>query len=72
MKYLIWSNEHNAWWRPNGNGYTKSIEEAGRYTFERAAEICRDANWYRPQESKAAPDESIVPDSFKFQTNHQS
>ena len=31
-EYLIWSNEHGAWWAPNGMGYTRVIEEAGRYS----------------------------------------
>lgn len=34
--YLIWSNEHRAWWRPNRMGYTIHIEAAGRYTREEA------------------------------------
>lgn len=31
MRFLIWSNEHRMWWRPNQRGYTDAIEEAGRY-----------------------------------------
>ena len=34
MKFLIWSNSHKAWWRPDGQGYTSRRAEAGRYTFE--------------------------------------
>jgi len=30
--WLVWSNEHGAWWRPNTWGYTYQISEAGRYT----------------------------------------
>lgn len=30
--YMIWSNEHRAWWRPNAAGYTADIAQAGRYT----------------------------------------
>ena len=33
VNYLIWSNEHRAWWRPNAKGYTVHIKTAGRYTF---------------------------------------
>jgi hypothetical protein len=29
--FVIWSNEHRAWWRPTESGYTTVIEEAGRY-----------------------------------------
>ncbi len=42
--YLIWSEEHGAWWRPYARGYTVSIVAAGRYSAERAAQIVRDAN----------------------------
>lgn len=28
---LIWSDEHHAWWRPDGCGYTSCRDEAGRY-----------------------------------------
>lgn len=31
MKYRIWSNEHNAWWRDSFCGYTKDINQAGVY-----------------------------------------
>jgi len=39
--WLIWSHEHNAWWRPNSAGYTRHIESAGSYTKAKASEICR-------------------------------
>lgn len=35
--YLIWSNEHQMWWGPNHTGYTRWVEEAGRYTLAAAA-----------------------------------
>jgi len=38
--YLIWSNEHGAWWRPNSAGYTSEIERAGRYTRAQAIDQC--------------------------------
>lgn len=44
QKYRIWSFEHNAWWKPNWNGYTERIEEAGIYGEEEAKAICDDAN----------------------------
>lgn len=37
--YLIWSNEHQAWWRPNSRGYTLSVEAAGRYERDEALTI---------------------------------
>jgi hypothetical protein len=43
-EWLIWSNEHLAYWKPNRCGYTKFAEEAGIYTFNEAEEICNKAN----------------------------
>lgn len=44
MKYLIWSIEHKAWWRPNSFGYTRTLSEAGRYEEEKARLIVNRAN----------------------------
>lgn len=41
--YLIWSNEHRAWWKGGEAGYTTRISEAGHYTRGRAIEICSNA-----------------------------
>jgi hypothetical protein len=41
--YLIWSNEHGAWWGPNTVGYVRRIEHAGRYSHEQALHICTNA-----------------------------
>jgi hypothetical protein len=41
--YLVWSNEHGAWWRPGRQGYTRSLAEAGRYTHAQALDICERA-----------------------------
>jgi hypothetical protein len=41
--YLIWSNEHRAWWGPGRCGYDRHLSMAGRYTRAQAVEICRDA-----------------------------
>jgi hypothetical protein len=40
MSYLIWSNEHRAWWRPNNAGYTTKFEATGRYSREDALRTC--------------------------------
>jgi len=42
-RYLIWSNEHGAWWRAGGYGYTSRVESAGRVSQEDALHICMKA-----------------------------
>lgn len=42
-RFLIWSNEHMAWWRPGSAGYTAHAEAAGRYTHEQALSISANA-----------------------------
>jgi hypothetical protein len=37
--FLIWSNQHGTWWRPDERGYTQYIEEAGRYPRDHAERI---------------------------------
>lgn len=37
--FVIWSWEHHAWWRPNQQGYTEQLDEAGRYSHTEAANI---------------------------------
>lgn len=41
---LIWSLEHQGFWKSERNGYTPDIREAGRYSIFEAEEICSDAN----------------------------
>jgi hypothetical protein len=43
LRFLIWSNEHHAWWGPAESGYTQHIDEAGRYRRDDADRICRHA-----------------------------
>jgi hypothetical protein len=38
--YLVWSNEHAAWWGPDHRGYNTHISHAGNYTREEAIKIC--------------------------------
>jgi hypothetical protein len=45
-EWLIWSDEHGAWWAPDKAGYTRELELAGRYSLEEATEICENANRY--------------------------
>lgn len=43
--YLIWSFEHDAWWRPMRRGYIIEVEYAGLYTKDQALLICKAANY---------------------------
>lgn len=40
--YRLWSHEHMAWWRPNGQGYTEKLSEAGSYSQGCAVEYVLD------------------------------
>jgi hypothetical protein len=31
FKFLLWSNKHQMWWKPDAMGYTADKDEAGRY-----------------------------------------
>jgi hypothetical protein len=44
MEFVIWSIEHNAWWRPDECGYCEKVTDAGRYSRARATAIVRQAN----------------------------
>lgn len=55
--YLIWSIEHNAWWKSSSRGYTRDIGMAGFYQPEEAEKICRDAN----RSMSTPPMEAMVP-----------
>ena len=41
--YLVWSNEHQGWWKPGGHGYSRGLRGAGHFTRANALRICRDA-----------------------------
>lgn len=58
-QYLIWSNEHRAWWRPGSCGYTINLAEAGFYPREQAMSICANARngW---KEGKPPPEIPVL------------
>jgi hypothetical protein len=61
MYYILslkWSSGHIlTWWQPDRNGYTFSLDEAGRYT---AAEVEADRKYYDDGvETKAVPCEVV-------------
>ena len=47
--WLIWSEAHGAWWKPEQGGYTRSMREAGRYRLADAIVIALDANRALPE-----------------------
>jgi len=71
--YLVWSNEHAAWWAPGGRGYTTLTHMAGRYSKEQADEICRQAN-FRPGDinevAVIAPSLNHAREQFLYQARH--
>lgn len=58
-QYLVWSNEHRAWWRPKSAGYTYDVRAAGRYTSAEAIDISGTARngWTNPAR---VPDELAI------------
>lgn len=56
--WLVWSIEHDAWWKPAHNGYTTDIKEAGRYPYPEARGIVEGANYGKYDR----PNEALVPD----------
>lgn len=59
--YLVWSNEHRAWWAPLRRGYTTDIERAGRYERSEAIRIaaCAREGWARGRN----PDDIAIPEA---------
>lgn len=43
-QYVIWSNEHRAWWRPDQRCYTPNLRQAGAYSKMVAEWICQQAD----------------------------
>jgi hypothetical protein len=60
--YLVWSNEHAAWWGADRCGYTHIIDRAGRYERSEAMKIAgtRDGGWHV---GKGNPDEIAIPEA---------
>ena len=56
--FLIWSNEHQAWWRSDSCGYTMDVAQAGRYERDEALSIASGARdgWI---EGEAPPEIAI-------------
>jgi hypothetical protein len=58
-EWLIWSNEHSAWWGPESCGYPRDIASAGKYTLGQAISICTSRAWMRGQ----VPPETMIHES---------
>jgi hypothetical protein len=65
MQFYIWSIEHNAWWKPNGYGYTTDINQAGIYNQEEAYKIIHAANICCTNNPKETLVPYIKPDRFE-------
>lgn len=46
-EYVIWSNEHRAWWAPVERGYVQSLADAGKYSRQRAMQVAA-SQWLMP------------------------
>lgn len=59
--WLVWSNEHAAWWGPNQCDYSSTIENAGRYTLEEAIHISQMRSLTAKGRESGNPSELIQP-----------
>ena len=59
--WLVWSNEHGAWWGPNQCHYYTDISAAGRYTLEEAIRITGMRGGSRKSRQTGNPSEMIHP-----------
>jgi hypothetical protein len=59
VQWLIFSHEHEVWWAPDEQGYTTDRDQAGRYDFDRALEICKESNVI-----PGSVEETMVADDF--------
>jgi len=67
-RYLIWSEEHLAWWGADRDSfnYTRSIQHARRYSKGEADKIVADS--YRFLKPGTFPREFVVPDPVDPET----
>ncbi|RKR92816.1 hypothetical protein BDK92_7298 [Micromonospora pisi] len=55
--WLIWSDERNAWWGPDGHRYVHHVSVAGRFTRKEATRRSRIRTW----QAGERPPEVLVP-----------
>lgn len=61
-RWYIWSNEHNAWWKPDWKGYTPDKTSAGVYSYAEAIKIVEGANEHIT-DIDAPPNEAMILDN---------
>lgn len=59
--WLVYSREHNAFWRPSAAGYTNLIEDAGRYTKAEAEAHCSTRD---PRAKDDPPEVAVIAPEF--------
>ncbi|MBN9459003.1 MAG: hypothetical protein J0I54_20415 [Bosea sp.] len=67
--YVVWSNEHSAWWGPDEAGYRAKLEEAGRYDREQALAICAGARGGRQYNENPSEVPVLFEDAARFWPN---
>lgn len=68
-EYVVWSNEHRAWWGPNRAGYCTKLENAGRYDREAALAICDGARGGRQYNDNPSEVPVLFADAERFWPN---
>lgn len=67
-EYVVWSNEHSAWWGAKRCGYYTHLSAAGRYTREEALGICRGARGGRRFNANPSEVPILLADAEEFWT----
>jgi hypothetical protein len=65
VRYVLWSEEHGAWWGAVEWGYTRSLLAAGRYSEADARKIADDANRYSKTLQEVALPDPLPPEERK-------
>lgn len=67
-EYVVWSNEHSAWWGPKRSGYYTHLVAAGRYTRDEAIRICQGARGGRRYNANPSEVPILLADAEAFWT----
>lgn len=66
-KFLIWSRERQAYWKPDRKGYTDDLSAAGRYPFFEACSIVAEANAHDLSFNRAPLETMIADGDIRFE-----